>query len=146
MSRKSVVHQMLCRAVVAVGCTGYQDNREILSIGSPDRVDGGKPANAESDHGSCRSTRTRIALGTVAAVQLIAAIDLLQFLDDQQLIEQHKIEVAGDREMVLQSDLLKAPGEIAADCVGHCILSWCRCTRTASIVLGSFPRLFRAAS
>jgi hypothetical protein len=26
--------------------------------------------------------------------------------------------------MVLQSDLLEAPGEIAADCVRHCILSW----------------------
>ena len=86
MCRKSVVNQMLCRAVVAVGGAGYQDNRQILGIGAADRVNGGKPAHAESDYGSCRPTRTRVALGAVTAVQLIAAIDLLQFLDGQQLV------------------------------------------------------------
>jgi hypothetical protein len=33
--------------------------------------------------------------------KLIAAIDLFQFLDGQQLVEQHEIEVAGDSKMVL---------------------------------------------
>jgi hypothetical protein len=47
-------------------------------------------------YGSGRPTRAGVALGAIAAVQLIAAINLLQFLDAQQLIEQHEIEVAGD--------------------------------------------------
>ena len=73
--RERMVNQMLCRTVIAVRCARYQDNWQIFSIGAADRIDSRKPTDTESDYRSGRPTCARVALGAVAAVQLIAAID-----------------------------------------------------------------------
>ena len=105
MRRERVVDQMLRRAIVGVGCAGHQDDRQVFGVGAGDRVDGGKSADAEGDDGRGRTAGAGVSFGAVAAVQFIAAIDLLQLLVRQQLVEQNQVEVAGDRKMVLQTNL-----------------------------------------
>jgi len=95
-----MMQQMLGRAIVGIGRAGHQDDRQVLSIGAGDRVDGGKAAHAEGDRGRGRTTSTGVSLGAVAATQFIAAIDLFQVLIRQKLIEQHQVKVTCDSEMM----------------------------------------------
>ena len=92
---------MLGRTIVGIGRAGHQDHRQVLGVGAGDRIDGGKSADAESDDGRRHAASAGISLGTVAAIQFVAAIDLFQVLIRQKLIEQDQVEVTGDSKMML---------------------------------------------
>jgi hypothetical protein len=64
-----------------------------------------------------------IPFGTESAVQFIRAVDLLHTLVGQQLVEEGKIIVAGDGEMMLKAYLGKAFCEVTTHGIGFGFLS-----------------------
>ena len=105
MGRERVVDQMVRRAIIGVGCAGHQDDRQVFGVGAGDGVDRGQSTDAEGHDRGGRTAGAGVAFSTVAAVQLVAAIDLLQVLVGQQLVKQNEVEIAGDRKMVLEPNL-----------------------------------------
>jgi len=100
-----MVHQVLSRAIVGVGRARHQDDRQVLGIGAADRIDGGETADTEGDHSGGRAARASVTLRAITTIQLVAAIDLLQILVRQKLVEQDQVEIARDGKMMLQPDL-----------------------------------------
>ena len=77
MRAESMMEQMVRGPVIAVGRAGDQNNGEILGVSATDRIEGRERAYAEGDDGSRCTPCPCIALGAEAAIQLVAAIDLL---------------------------------------------------------------------
>ena len=77
MRAERMMEQMVRGPVVAVGRAGHQNDGQILGVSAADRIECRERADAEGDDGSCCTPRPGIALGAEAAVQLVAAIDLL---------------------------------------------------------------------
>ena len=77
MRAERMVEQMVRGPVIAVGRAGHQNDGQILGISPADRIEGRERADAEGDDGSRCTLRPCIALGAEAAIQLVAAIDLL---------------------------------------------------------------------
>ena len=119
MRAERMMKKMVRGPVVAVGRAGHQNDGQILGISAADRIECRERADAEGDDGSRCTPRPGIALGAEAAIQLVAAINLLQVFVGQELVEQGEVVVAGNREMMLQTNLREPCRKIAANRVLH---------------------------
>ena len=84
------MQQMFGRAVVGVRRPGHQNHGEVFGISAADSIDCGKPADVESHDRRRGTARPSIALRGVATIQLVATINLFQFLVLQKLIKQNQ--------------------------------------------------------
>jgi hypothetical protein len=78
-------------------------------------VQGAQPANAVGDD-HCRDTiRTRVSVGGVPSVQLVAATDHPQARILEDLVEEDEVEVAGHDEIIADPRLLQPGSQVGAD-------------------------------
>jgi len=106
---QGVVDDLVLPLRVAVDPAHNDDDGQILGVRARHGVEGAQPANAVGDD-HCRDTiRTRVSVGGVTSVQLVAATDHPQARILEDLVEEDEVEVAGHDEIIADPDLLQ-PG------------------------------------
>lgn len=101
--------------IVRIRTSDYTNHRKILAVSSGDGVDDAEAADGERDDARADTFSTRVAVGCVASVELIAAADHVELRLGDQKIEEGQIEVTGNREDVSYADLDEPPSQVAAE-------------------------------
>ena len=117
MRLEGVVQEVIGRAVIGVGRAGDHDDRQVLGIGAGNRVDRREPADAEGHYGGGRPAGPRVPFGGIAAIEFVAAADLLQLLVRQKLVEQDEIEISRDHEVMFKSDSRQPRRKVAPNSI-----------------------------
>lgn len=99
--------------VVGVGSANDADQRQVLAVRSGDRVEHAEPANGERDNARADSSSTRIAIGSVPGVELVAAADDVERGLSDEVVKQREVEVPGNGENVGDTDFNEAASEVA---------------------------------
>ena len=101
--------------VVGVGPTNDADQRQVLAVRSGNGVEHAEAADGEGDDAGTDATGTRVAVGSVSGVELVAAADDVESGLVDEVIEQREVEVAGNGEDISDTDFDEAAREVAAE-------------------------------
>ncbi|RDY08913.1 hypothetical protein CR513_06800, partial [Mucuna pruriens] len=99
--------------VVRVGSSHHANHRQVLAVSSGDGVQDAESAHGEGDHARPHALRTRVAVGGVAGVELVAATHEVELRLGDEVVQERQVEVAGDGEDVPHADLHEPPSQVA---------------------------------
>lgn len=91
--------------IVGVGPTNYANHRQVLTVSSSNSVEDTKPTNGEGNYARANALGARVAIGSIASVELITAANKVEVWLGYEVIEKCEVEVTGHREHVSHADL-----------------------------------------
>ena len=101
--------------VVGVRPTNDADQGQVLAVRSGDRVEHAEPADGERDDARTDASRTCVAVGSIAGVELVTAADDVERGLSDEVIQQREVEVAGNGEDVGDTDFDEAARKVATE-------------------------------
>lgn len=110
-----MVEDAIGPVIIGVGPTDYTNDRQVLAAGTGNSVQDAEPAHSESDNTGAHAPGARVAVGGVPGVELVAAADEVEPRLGDQVVQEGQVEVAGDGEDVVDTDLDKPPSQVAAE-------------------------------
>jgi hypothetical protein len=100
--------------VVRIRAPDDTDDGQILSVSPHYRIDDAEPPNCERDDAGPHAPGSRVPIGRVAGVELVAAADEIEARLRQQMVQQGQIEVPRNRENIADANLNEPPRQVAA--------------------------------
>ena len=110
-----VVKNPVGAVIVRIRPTNYTNHRQILTVGTRNGVQNAEATHSERHHTSSHAPRTRVAVGGVAGIELIAAAHKVEPRLGDQVIKQRQVKVPGNREDIPDADLDEPACQVAAE-------------------------------
>lgn len=120
----SVVKNPAGSIVIRVGSSNYTNQRQVLTVGSSDRIENTEPPHSESNNTRADATRASVAISGVAGVELVAAANVGEPRLCDEVVEEGQVKVTGHSEDVSDADLDESASKVATQSglgrVDHC--------------------------
>jgi len=87
----SVMQNTVGPKIIGVGPTSDANDGEVLTVGAGNGVDHTEPTNSESNNTRPHALGPRVAISSVASVELVAAANQVQF--SYQVVQQSQVKI-----------------------------------------------------